>query len=103
MIVIRKKNLAEFFDTISIAVPRMENFKMLSLAKSKRLKGSNNDANTFSFALNELVMFHPIELGLGINTEVRKADFQLSFSTYNRSEQIFLLTNSKIPLNNAPK
>ena len=65
---------------------------MLSLAKSKRLKGSNNDANTFSFALNELVMFHPIELGLGINTEVRKADFQLSFSTYNRSEQIFLLT-----------
>lgn len=102
-VTLRKKNLAEFFDTISIAVPRMENFKMLSLAKSKRLKGSNNDANTFSFALNELVMFHPIELGLGINTEVRKADFQLSFSTYNRSEQIFLLTNSKIPLNNAPK
>lgn len=102
-VTLRKKNLLEFFDTISIAVPRMENFKMLSLAKSKRLKGSNNDANTFSFALNELVMFHPIELGLGINTEVRKADFQLSFSTYNRSEQIFLLTNSKIPLNNAPK
>ena len=102
-VTLRKKNLSEFFDTISIAVPRMENFKMLSLAKSKRLKGSNNDANTFSFALNELVMFHPIELGLGINTEVRKADFQLSFSTYNRSEQIFLLTNSKIPLNNAPK
>ena len=102
-VTLRKKNLSEFFDTISIAVPRMENFKMLSLAKSKRLKGSNNDANTFSFALNELVMFHPIELGLGINTEVRKADFQLSFSTYNRSEQIFLLTNSKIPLNNASK
>lgn len=102
-VTLRKKNLSEFFDTISIAVPRMENFKMLSLAKSKRLKGSNNDANTFSFALNELVMFHPIELGLGINTEVRKADFQLSFSTYNKSEQIFLLTNSKIPLNNAPK
>ena len=102
-VTLRKKNLSEFFDTISIAVPRMENFKMLSLAKSKRLKGSNNDANTFSFALNELVMFHPFELGLGINTEVLKADFKLSFSTYNRSEQIFLLTNSKIPLNNAPK
>jgi len=40
---------------------------------------------------------------MGINTEVRKADFQLSFSTYNKSEQIFLLTNSKIPLNNASK
>ena len=44
-------------------------------------------------------MFYPIELSLGINTEVRKADFQLSFSTYNLQEQIFLLTSSKIPVN----
>jgi len=34
---------------------------------------------------------------------VRKADLQLSFSSYNKSEQIFLLTNSKIPVINALK
>ena len=102
-VTLRKKNLTEFFDTISLAIPRMETFKMLSMNKMKKNKGSKNDMNTFSFALNELVMFHPIELGLGINTEVRKADFQLSFSTYNKAEQIFLLTNSKIPIINASK
>jgi ribosomal protein L5 len=102
-VTLRKKNLMDFFDTISLAIPRMETFKMLSLAKGKKNKGSKNDMNTVSFALNELVMFHPIELGLGINTEVRKADFQLSFSTYNKAEQIFLLTNSKIPVNNVTK
>jgi hypothetical protein len=59
----------------------------------------NQKINILSFALKELVMFYPIELSLGINTEVRKADFQLSFSTYNLQEQIFLLTSSKIPVN----
>lgn len=102
-VTLRDKNLAEFFDTISIALPRMENFKLLSLSKTKKSKSSKKEGNAFSFPLNELVMFHTIELGLGINTEVRKADFQLSFSTYNKSEQIFLLTNSKIPVINATK
>lgn len=99
-VTLRNKNLSEFFDTISIALPRMENFKILTLPKAKKGKGGSN---TFSFALTELVMFHPIELGLGINTEVRKADLQLSFSSYNKLEQIFLLTNSKIPVINALK
>ena len=35
-VTLRKKNLAEFFDTISIALPRMENFKMLSMSKVKK-------------------------------------------------------------------
>ena len=99
-VTLRKKNLAEFFDTISIALPRMENFKILTMPKQKKIQ---EGGNTFSFSLNELVMFHPIELGLGINTEVRKADLQLSFSSYNKMEQIFLLTNSKIPVINASK
>jgi len=102
-VTLRDKNLSEFFDTISIALPRMENFKLLSLSKIKQNKNLKKEGNTFSFPLNELVMFHTIELGLGINTEVRKADFQLSFSTYNKAEQIFLLTNSKIPVINATK
>ena len=44
-------------------------------------------------------MFYPIELGLGINTEVRKGDLQFSFNSYDSLEQIFLLTSSKVIVN----
>lgn len=98
-VTLRNKNLYNFLDTIALAFPRMENFKGIIVSKSKRTRMVNWKVNTLSFPLQELVMFYPIELSLGINTEVRKADFQLSFSTYNLQEQIFLLTASKIPVN----
>ena len=98
-VTLRNKNLHNFLDTIVLAFPRMENFKGITLVKTKKARLNKDKINILSFALKELVMFYPIELSLGINTEVRKADFQLSFSTYNLQEQIFLLTSSKIPVN----
>ena len=81
----------------------MENFKAFSFQKQKKSKINKKQLNYFSVALNELVMFHTIELGLGINTEVRKVDLQLNFSSYNKTEQLFLLTNSKLPIIDAIK
>jgi len=97
-VTLRKKNLADFFDTIALALPRMESFKGVSPIKRQGKSLFKNKIQTLGFPLKELVMFYPIELGLGINTEVKKADFQITFSTYNPEEQIFILTNSKIPL-----
>lgn len=102
-VTLRKKVLNQFLDTITIAIPRMENFKPFSFQKSKKIKSNKKQLNYFSVALNELVMFHTIELGLGINTEVRKVDLQLNFSSYNKTEQLFLLTNSKLPIIDAIK
>lgn len=97
----RKKNLALFLDNLAIALPRMENFQPfanISLKQKTQTKKGTKYFDKLSFPLTELVMFHTIELGLGINTEVRKADLQFSFSTYNNQEQIFLLTNSQVPV-----
>lgn len=97
----RKKNLALFLDNLAIALPRMENFQPfvnISLKQKAQTKKGLKYLDKLSFPLTELVMFHTIELGLGINTEVRKADLQFSFSSYNDQEQIFLLTNSQVPV-----
>lgn len=102
-VTLRKKNLASFLDNLAIALPRMENFQPftnISLKHKNQAKKELKPLHKISFFLTELVMFHTIELGLGINTEVRKADIQFSFSTYNDQEQIFLLTNSQIPVEN---
>ncbi len=78
----------------------MENFKGVNVLGVSKKKGNvtQDFLNNFTFTLNELIMFYTIELGLGINTEVRKAKVQFSFTSYNRLEHIFLLTNSKIPV-----
>ncbi len=102
-VTLRKKNLALFLDNLAIALPRMENFQAfnnISLKQKTQIKKGLKPLDKLTFPLTELVMFHTIELGLGINTEVRKADLQFSFSTYNDQEQIFLLTNSQIPVEN---
>ena len=99
-VTLRKKRLLEFLDTLFISFPRMENFKGVNvLVSSKKKSNVTQDfLNNFTFTLNELIMFYTIELGLGINTEVRKAKVQFSFTSYNRLEHIFLLTSSKIPV-----
>lgn len=104
-VTLRRLNLASFIDSMAIALPRMENFKeitTISKLDSKNNFYKNDERGStiqkIAFPLMELVMFHTIELGLGVNTEVRKVDIQFSFSSYNALEQIFLLTSCQIPL-----
>jgi ribosomal protein L5 len=104
-VTLRRLNLAGFLDNMALALPRMENFKEIATLSKLHSKHNFYKNDEFSgriqkiaFPLIELVMFHTIELGLGVNTEVRKADIQFSFSSYNPLEQIFLLTSCQIPL-----
>ena len=48
--------------------------------------------------VSELLFFYPIELGLGINSEVRKVEINFIFNTCSLEEKIFMLTSKKIPL-----
>lgn len=98
-VTLRKRNLAEFLDNFALAFPRMENFKGVSYNKTVKTTLRKKGLEYKGLALTELVMFYPIELGLGINTEVRKGDLQFSFNSYDSLEQIFLLTTSKIIVN----
>ncbi len=104
-VTLRRLNLASFIDNMAIALPRMENLKEISTIFKLHSKNNfyknderGNTIKKLSFPLIELVMFHTIELGLGVNTEVRKVDIQFNFSSYNALEQIFLLTSCQIPL-----
>jgi ribosomal protein L5 len=91
-VTLRKKNLAEFFDSLSLALPRMEKFSPV--------KVKTNNTNSYSLKLAEVVLFYPIELGLGVNTEVQKIEINFFFKTTSIEEKIFLLTSNKIPVLN---
>jgi hypothetical protein len=41
-----------------------------------------------------------MELGLGINSEVKKVELHFLFNTLNSEEKIFLLTSRRIPVEN---
>ena len=93
-VTLRKKNLNDFFDTLSLSIPRMEKYKNISL---KTLKKSNN-SNVFSISIIEMVFFFQLELGLGINSDVKKMDIHILFNIYNSEEKFFLLKSNRIPI-----
>jgi len=92
-VTLRKNNLYDFIDILNLTLPRMEKFKGISVNYLTR-----KITNSFSLKLTELILFYPIELGLGINTEVKKIEINFLFKTLADEEKIFLLTSNKIPV-----
>jgi large subunit ribosomal protein L5 len=92
-ITLRKKNLYDFIDNLNLTLPRMEKFKGIPF---KTLL--NNPTQDFAIKISELLLFYPIELGLGINTEVKKIEINFLFKKIAHEEKSFLLTSNKIPL-----
>lgn len=94
-VTLRKKNLFDFFDSLILALPRMEKFNPLTLVKEKKKK-----TNSVPLTVTELVLFFPIELGLGINSEVKKVEANFLFNKNSTEEQAFIFTSNKVPVNN---
>ena len=69
------------------------NEKAAKKLNSKRIALSN-----FIFTLNELNLFYPIELGLGLHIDVRQAIVNYAFSTASIEERYFLLRQTKFPI-----
>lgn len=91
-VTLRQPNLLEFLDNLSLALPRMEKFTPIKLIQNKR-----KNTNFLATKISEIVLFYPIELGLGINTEVKQVDLTFVFNTYSHEEKQFLLNLYKIP------
>jgi ribosomal protein L5 len=98
-VTLRKDNLEDFLDSLILASPRMERYIPATVLKiiKKKLKMKSN---FFLLKLSELLFFYPIELGLGINSEVRKVELTFIFNTLSIEEKLFLLTSKKIPVKN---
>lgn len=92
-VTLRKNNLYEFLDNLNLTLPRMEKFKGISISYLTK-----NPSHSFSLKLTELILFYPIELSLGINTEVKKLEINFLFKTTTKEEKLFILTANKIPV-----
>ncbi len=53
---------------------------------------------SFAVTLGELVLFYPVELGLGLHADVQRVRVNFVFSSYSFEEQFFLLRYDKIPV-----
>jgi hypothetical protein len=49
-------------------------------------------------SLDELILFYPIELGLGLHADVRQVIVNFKFSTISIEERYFLLQQVKVPI-----
>lgn len=93
-VTLRKTNIYEFIDNLNLTLPRMEKFKGLEFQTFTK-----KPTNSFSLTLTELILFYPIELGLGINTEVKKIEINFLFKNFSIQEKLFLLTTNRLPIN----
>lgn len=93
-VTLRNTNLFEFIDNLNLTFPRMEKFKGIDLHSFIK-----KPTNAFSLIITELILFYPVELGLGINTEVKKIEIKFLFKNFSSQEKIFLLTTNRLPLN----
>ena len=94
-VTLRSKNLYEFFDTLSLTMPRMEKLNPIF----KQLL-NHKELPTLSLKFKELVFFYPLELALGINTDVKQIEMHFLFNILSLEEKIFLISSYKIPIEN---
>ncbi len=127
-VTLRRTSLFSFFDLLSLAVPRREKlnppsrsarrrssfFSMLERRRiendlltqgrtpaQKRIQKSafsrkRDRAELFSF--NELPLFPPFEIGLGLHPDVQRVYVSISFSSRIMEERTILLRSAKLPL-----
>lgn len=85
-VTLRRLNLYNFLDSLQLVLPRMEKFIPINFNKLNNL----THLDTFALSLTELVLFYPIELGLGLNTDVQKIDVNFIAKGLSFEEKIFI-------------
>ena len=100
-VTLRGESLNHFINILSLVFPRIEKFqpsnKFFNKAFSKAFTKSKTFPN-FIFNLNELVLFYPIELGLGLHTDIQQIQVNCIFNSSSIEERFFSLRYNKIPV-----
>jgi hypothetical protein len=101
-VTLRREGLYDFIDTLRLTIPRREKFYPTRNFLQKRTKkvaaSPRKFEPTYSISLGELVLFYPIELGLGLHPDVQRVEVRFIFSCLSLEEQFFLLRYFKIPV-----
>jgi hypothetical protein len=103
-VTLRSINIDIFIDMLNFTFSRMEkvqpalNYISGYYKKLNQLKYIMRPNSTYNITLNELVLFYPIELGLGLHPDVQKVLISFKFTTYSIEERFFFLRQSKVPV-----
>lgn len=119
-VTLRGTGLSYFLDTLSLSLPRREKFQPANRTKELKkvysLLSSNQGANStkptgfgstkplatktnsFGLTLSELVLFYPVEVGLGLHQDVQRVQVRFLFSTLSVEERFFLLRSVQVPV-----
>ncbi len=105
-VTLRRNSLYDFIDTLALTFPRREKFqpskwmiKQIKTYFSKYyLRKINKLQASYAFSLSELVLFYPIELGLGLHPDVQRININFIFNSLSIEERFFLLRSFKIPV-----
>lgn len=121
-VTLRQQGFFNFIDTLNLTLSRREKLQLPYRNKfqevysffSKKKSMTNESANrgnestfskfqytkfqpNFALTLGELVLFYPIEVGLGLHPDVQRVHLQFIFSSFTLEEQFFFLRILKIP------
>ncbi len=126
-VTLRREGIYSFIDSLSISLPRREKFqptrniKLIELYSSfikklvtPPLQIQNNKVFSkqinrnpikyskiqpnYALTLGELILFYPIEVGLGLHPDVQRVQFQCIFASLTVEEQFYFRRFSKIPV-----
>ena len=101
-VTLRREALRGFLDTLSLTFSRREKFQptrnFLSKVTKKLTQFPQKVEPTYSLSLGELVLFYPIELGLGLHPDVQRVELKFNFTGLSIEEHFFRLRYFKIPV-----
>jgi len=108
-VTLRNSGQSDFLNLLSFTFPRMEKIvprtecitaNMLKYHQiAKQVKKLNLNVNsTFILTVSELILFYPIELGLGLHPDVRQVVINFIFSSTSIEERYFFLREAKVPV-----
>ena len=100
-VTLRKDSLYEFFDTLLLTLPRREKlypFTLFALNVSGQLKKKGKRSASVFFRFGELVLFYPIEVGMGLHPDLSHLHRACDFSSLTVEERFFHLRAFSFPL-----
>ena len=106
---LRKAGKNDFISLLNLTFPRIEKIvpavgiiinKLMKFNQIKKQTQVVDISNNSSFilSLSELILFYPIELGLGLHPDVRTVVVNFIFSSASIEERYFFLREAKVPV-----
>lgn len=96
-VTLRQEAFYSFVDTLALAVPRREKLSRYSSKISKKQGNRTIRYPPSEFRFGELVLFHPIEVGIGLHQDLQYLHISCVSNSYSAEERRFHLRAFQFP------